>query len=99
MRHGRDMVPCFPCLHVCCVLVSAPRCPARHNGVDRRSYRVSATVFGLQPMIRLPSAGAAIPRRLLTLARDPLQAPDPTSVLALAGPAIQELLMADGALL
>jgi diguanylate cyclase (GGDEF)-like protein len=50
-------------------------------------------------MTRLPSASAAIPRRLLTLARDLLQAPDATSVLALAGPAIQELLIADGALL
>ena len=50
-------------------------------------------------MARLPSVSAATLRRLLALARDLLQAPDPTSVLALAGPAIQELLMADGALL
>ncbi len=50
-------------------------------------------------MARLPSASAATLRRLLALARDLLQAPDPTSVLALVGPAIQELLMADGALL
>ena len=50
-------------------------------------------------MTRLPSVSAATLRRLLALARDLLQAPDPTSVLALAGPAIQELLMADGVLL
>lgn len=50
-------------------------------------------------MARLPSVSAATFRRLLALARDLLQAPDPTSVLALAGPAIRELLMADGALL
>ena len=50
-------------------------------------------------MTSLPSASAATLRRLLALARDLLQAPDLTSVLALAGPAIQELLMSDGALL
>src|SRR4051794_14203787 len=50
-------------------------------------------------MRRLPSVNAATLRRLLALARDLLQAPDATSVLALAGPVIQELLMADGALL
>jgi diguanylate cyclase (GGDEF)-like protein len=50
-------------------------------------------------MTRLPSAPAATLRRLLSLARDLLQAPDPRSVLELAGPAIQELLVADGALL
>ena len=46
-----------------------------------------------------PSVSAATLRRLLALARDLLQAPDLRSVLELAGPAIQELLMADGALL
>ena len=50
-------------------------------------------------MTRLPGATAAILRRLLALARDLLQAPDPRSVLELTGPAIQELLLADGALL
>ena len=50
-------------------------------------------------MTRLPGATAAILRRLLTLARDLLQAPDPRSVLELSGPAIQEILLADGALL
>lgn len=50
-------------------------------------------------MPRSPSVSAATLRRLLALARDLLQAPDPRSVLELAGPAIQELLAADGALL
>ena len=50
-------------------------------------------------MTRLPGATAATLRRLLALARDLLQAPDPRSVLELTGPAIQELLLADGALL
>ena len=50
-------------------------------------------------MTRLQGATAATLRRLLALARDLLQAPDPQSVLTLAGPAIQELLLADGALL
>ena len=50
-------------------------------------------------MPRQPDATAATLRRLLALARDLLQAPDPQSVLTLAGPAIQELLLADGALL
>jgi diguanylate cyclase (GGDEF)-like protein len=48
---------------------------------------------------RPPSLSAVTFRRLLALARDLLQAPDLRSVLELAGPAIQELLMADGALL
>lgn len=50
-------------------------------------------------MTRLPSVSAATLRRLIALARDLLQAPDPGSVLDLAGRAIQELLLADGALL
>ncbi len=50
-------------------------------------------------MTRLQGATAATLRRLLALARDLLQAPDPRSVLELTGPAIQELLLADGALL
>jgi diguanylate cyclase (GGDEF)-like protein len=50
-------------------------------------------------MTHLPSATATTLIRLLGLARDLLQAPDPRSVLELAGPAIQELLLADGALL
>lgn len=50
-------------------------------------------------MTDLPSATTATLMRLLALARDLLQAPDPRSVLKLAGPAIQELLAADGALL
>ena len=50
-------------------------------------------------MTRLPDTTAATLRRLLALARDLLQAPDPRSVLELTGPAIQELLLADGALL
>jgi diguanylate cyclase (GGDEF)-like protein len=50
-------------------------------------------------MTRLPGATAATLRRLLALARDLLQASDPRSVLELTGPAIQELLLADGALL
>ena len=50
-------------------------------------------------MTHLPSPTAATLVRLLALARDLLQAPDPRSVLELAGPAIQELLLADRALL
>ena len=50
-------------------------------------------------MTRLPEVSAAALRRLLALARDLLQVPDPGSVLRLAGQAIQELLVADGALL
>ncbi|MEA2079988.1 MAG: GGDEF domain-containing protein [Pseudomonadota bacterium] len=50
-------------------------------------------------MTHLQGATAATLRRLLALARDLLQAPDPRSVLELTGPAIQELLLADGALL
>jgi len=50
-------------------------------------------------MTRLQDATADTLRRLLALARDLLQAPDPRSVLELTGPAIQELLLADGALL
>jgi len=50
-------------------------------------------------MPRPPDTSAATLRRLLTLARDLLQAPDPRSVLELSGPAIQEILLADGALL
>ena len=50
-------------------------------------------------MTRLQGATAATLRRLLALARDLLQAPDPRSVLELTGPAIQEILLADGALL
>jgi len=50
-------------------------------------------------MTRLSGATAATLRRLVALARDLLQAPDPRSVLELTGAAIQELLLADGALL
>ena len=50
-------------------------------------------------MTRLPDTSAATLKRLLALARDLLQAPDPRSVLELSGPAIQEILLADGALL
>ena len=50
-------------------------------------------------MTHLPSATAATLVRLLALARDLLQAHDPRSVLELTGPAIQELLLADRALL
>ncbi len=50
-------------------------------------------------MTRLQGANSATLRRLLALARDLLQAPDPQSVLTLSGRAIQELLLADGALL
>jgi diguanylate cyclase (GGDEF)-like protein len=49
-------------------------------------------------MTRLPGVSASTLRRLLALARDLLQATDPRSVLELTGPAIQELLLADGAL-
>lgn len=50
-------------------------------------------------MKRLSDTTAATLPRLLALARDLLQAPDPPSVMELTGPAIQELLLADGALL
>jgi len=50
-------------------------------------------------MTHLPSATAAKLLRLLALARDLLQAPDPQSVLELAGSAIQEVVLADGAML
>lgn len=50
-------------------------------------------------MTRQPSIGAVALRRLLVLARDLLQAPDLKSVIALAGPVMQELLVPDGALL
>jgi len=50
-------------------------------------------------MKRLQSASAPVLRRLLALARDLLQAPDPHSLLELTGPATQELLLADSALL
>jgi hypothetical protein len=48
---------------------------------------------------RLPGATTATLNRLLALARDLLQAPDPRSVLELTGPAIQQIFLADGALL
>ena len=50
-------------------------------------------------MTRLPDTTTATLKRLLALARDLLQAPDPRSALELSGPAIQEILLADGALL
>lgn len=50
-------------------------------------------------MAKAAAADTAALRRLLMLARDLLQAPDRASVLALAGQAIPELLLADGALL
>lgn len=50
-------------------------------------------------MTRTPSIGAAALQRLLVLARDFLQAPDFRSIMALVGPAVQELLLPDGALL
>lgn len=50
-------------------------------------------------MKHLPGTTAATLSRLLALARDLLQAPDPPSVLELTGPVIQELLLAEGALL
>ena len=50
-------------------------------------------------MKHLQGTTAATLTRLLALARDLLQAPDPHSVLELTGPVVQELLSADGALL
>lgn len=50
-------------------------------------------------MRRPPGTPASTLRRLLSLARDLLQSPDTNSILALTGPAIKELLSADGALL
>ena len=50
-------------------------------------------------MARPTSENAAVLRRLLALARDLMQAPDLRSVLNLVGPAIHELLVADGAVL
>jgi diguanylate cyclase (GGDEF)-like protein len=50
-------------------------------------------------MKHMPGTTAVTLTRLLALARDLLQAPDPHSVLELTGPVIQELLLADGALL
>lgn len=50
-------------------------------------------------MVHAPSASLASTRRLLVLARDLLQAQDLKSVLELIGPAVEELLAADEALL
>jgi diguanylate cyclase (GGDEF)-like protein len=50
-------------------------------------------------MKHLPGTTVATLTRLLALARDLLQAPDPLSILELTGPVIQELLLADGTLL
>lgn len=50
-------------------------------------------------MARRPNASTTTLKRLLVLARDLLQAHDAESVMGLAGPAIQELLGTDGALL
>lgn len=50
-------------------------------------------------MTRLPGPSVETLNRLLAMARDLLQAPDAHSVLKLAGPAIRDLLMTDGALL
>ncbi len=50
-------------------------------------------------MNHLKGTTATTFNHLLALARDLFQAPDPNSILELTGPVIQELLLADGALL